>query len=62
MPSMRTTDCVNRGQRATVEVAPTVKLYEKTFSAPGWADSRRKKKAPKDAATAVGVRGGKTES
>ena len=34
---------------------------EKTFSASKWVNSRRKKKAPRDAATAVGVRGGTTE-
>ena len=33
----------------------------KTFSASERVKSRRKKKAPKEAATAVGVRGGMTE-
>ena len=34
---------------------------EKIFSASKKVNSRRKKKAPRDAATAVGVRGGTTE-
>ena len=34
---------------------------DKTFSASKRVNSRRKKKAPRDAATAVGVRGGTTE-
>ena len=37
-------------------------MARKTFNAPNRVNSRRKKKAPKDAAMAVGARGGTTET
>ena len=48
-------DCTEK----QIAVAPS--LGGKNFSASERVKSRRKKKAPKEAATAVGVRGGTTE-